>query len=107
MTHKCTSINHTQALILSPTRELSQQTKNVIDSIGKLYKNLRTQLLIGGTSTEKDIHSLNSNPPHVVIGCPGRVHDMIRRKYYSIIMIPCHFFKILIWWDENDMNVES
>ena len=31
-----TSINHTQALILSPTRELSQQTKNVIDSIGKI-----------------------------------------------------------------------
>jgi len=93
-----TSINHTQALILSPTRELSQQTKNVIDSIGKLYKNLRTQLLIGGTSTEKDIHTLNSNPPHVVIGCPGRVHDMLRRK-----QLKTNHFRLIILDEADEM----
>lgn len=71
---------HTQALILSPTRELSQQTKNVIASIGKQFGKLRTQLLIGGTSTERDIISLEKSCPHIVIGCPGRVHDMLRRK---------------------------
>jgi superfamily II DNA/RNA helicase len=74
------TVLHPQALILSPTRELSQQTKNVVDSIGQLYKDLNTQLLIGGTSTENDIHLLQTKPPHVVIGCPGRVHDMLRRK---------------------------
>ena len=74
------SLQKPQALILAPTRELAQQTKNVIDAIGILYKNLKTQLLIGGTSTEEDVNKLVNDTPHVVIGCPGRVHDMLRRK---------------------------
>ena len=70
----------TQTLIISPTRELSIQTKDVIDSIGNMMTGLKTQLLIGGTSIEDDVDSLNSNTPHVIIGCPGRIHDMLRRK---------------------------
>lgn len=73
------AISKPQALILSPTRELSHQTNDVIRSIGKFYKSLKTQLLIGGTSIEKDIEALSSNPPHIIVGCPGRVHDMLRR----------------------------
>ena len=41
-----TTKNVTQAMILSPTRELSIQTKKVIDSIGSLFPDLCTQLLI-------------------------------------------------------------
>jgi len=77
------SIQSPQALVLAPTRELAQQTKTVIDAIGKLFKNLRTQLLVGGTSTEDDTRRLLNSPPHVVIGCPGRVHDMLRRKKFK------------------------
>jgi len=73
-------VKETQIMILSPTRELSIQTKKVIDSIGSQFPNLVTQLLIGGTSTDDDILLLYENPPHIVIGCPGRVHDMLRRK---------------------------
>ena len=40
-----------------------------------------TQLLIGGTSTELDREKLEMHVPQIVVGCPGRVHDMIRRKY--------------------------
>jgi len=71
----------TQALVLSPTRELSQQTLSVIKGIGVMYKSppLVCQLLIGGTSTDEDIRQLQQTPPHVVVGCPGRVHDMMRR----------------------------
>jgi len=69
-----------QVLILSPTRELAMQTQNVIITIGNQIKDMKTQLLIGGTSTEEDIRKLSENPPHIVIGCPGRVHDMMRRK---------------------------
>jgi translation initiation factor 4A len=72
--------NTTQAIIISPTRELSIQTKFVIDSLGGMIKNLRTQLLIGGTSIDGDVQLLTETPPHVVIGCPGRIHDMIKRK---------------------------
>ena len=56
------------------------QTQNVIDTIGNQMKGMKTQLLIGGTSTEEDIRKLNENSPQIIIGCPGRVHDMMRRK---------------------------
>ena len=67
-------------MILSPTRELSHQIKRVLDAIGSMIPNLVTQLLVGGTSIDSDMDHLSSNTPHVVIGCPGRVHDMLRRK---------------------------
>jgi superfamily II DNA/RNA helicase len=72
-----------QAMILSPTRELSIQTKNVIDALGSQFEGLRTQLLIGGTSTDEDSRNLHDNPPHIVIGCSGRIYDMIKRKKLS------------------------
>jgi superfamily II DNA/RNA helicase len=78
--HIDTSCNKTQAMILSPTRELSLQTYKVVKAIGNQFKNLTIQLLVGGTSTDTDIENLRSNPPHIIIGCPGRVHDMLRRK---------------------------
>ena len=77
--------NATQAIILAPTRELSQQIKNVLDNIGKYMSGLKTQLLIGGSSVNNDV-SLLSEPckPHIVVGCPGRVFDMVNRKKLSI-----------------------
>ena len=38
----------TQVVILSPTRELSQQTKKVVDRISVKMAGVRTQLLVGG-----------------------------------------------------------
>ena len=73
------NLNKTQGIILSPTRELSLQIKKVIDSIGTMMKKLKTQLLVGGQSVETDINELKSNP-HIIIGCPGRVYDMLNRK---------------------------
>jgi translation initiation factor 4A len=75
-----TETDSTQILILSPTRELSQQTKDVVDAMGQQVEGMRTQLLIGGTSTEQDADKLTRSPPHIVAGCPGRVHDMLRRR---------------------------
>ena len=68
-----------QVIILSPTRELSIQSKNVVDALGNQFSKLKTQLLIGGTSTEDDIKQLVNTPPQIIIGCPGRVHDMLKR----------------------------
>lgn len=72
----------TQALILAPTHELAGQTKQVMDNIGRFLK-IKTQLLVGGTSVERDKQLLIEETPHVVIGTPGRVHDMFRRKYLN------------------------
>ena len=76
-----TSINKVQAVILVPTRELAKQIQDVISSLGTFMKQLKIQLLVGGTSTEQDVHALKNNTPHIIVGCPGRVHDMLRRQH--------------------------
>ena len=74
-----TSLDKTQVLILSPTRELSEQIYKVVLQLGEYMSGLRTTILVGGTRIDGDIIALNKNP-HIVVGCPGRVHDMIRRN---------------------------
>ena len=70
----------TQALILAPTHELAGQIFKVVEEIGR-FCNIQQQLLVGGTSVDIDRHKLDTDTPHIVVGTPGRVHDMIRRKY--------------------------
>lgn len=75
--------NITQIIILSPTRELSIQSADVINSIGSMMKGLRVQNLVGGSSIDEDVSLLKNTPPHIIVGCPGRVYDMIRRGHIS------------------------
>lgn len=70
----------TQALILAPTRELALQIKNVITAIG-LYLNVTVHASIGGTSMQDDIEAFKSGV-QVVVGTPGRVYDMIERRFF-------------------------
>ena len=72
--------NETQVLVLSPTRELSTQTADVMKNIGSLMLNLKIKVLVGGTSIEEDSHELRNNTPHIITGCPGRIYDMMRRN---------------------------
>lgn len=75
-----TSIKTPQVIILSPTRELSIQSKNVIDKLGNTIPNLSTQLMIGGTSTLTSIKEMRQNHPQIILGCPGRILYMLKRK---------------------------
>jgi superfamily II DNA/RNA helicase len=73
------SKQETQILIMSPTRELTKQIALVISSIGNMMNGLSVYTLVGGTSIDEDANKLKNTPPHVIVGCPGRVYDMIRR----------------------------
>jgi translation initiation factor 4A len=73
-------LNKTQGLIMAPTRELAKQIHEVISSIGSVNKSIKYHLLIGGTSTDDDAFELKNNTPHIIVGCPGRVYDMMRRN---------------------------
>ena len=74
-----TNIRKTQALILAPTRELAQQIQKVVLALGE-YLKVECMALVGGTNVGEDLRALESNPPHIVVGTPGRVFDMIMRK---------------------------
>lgn len=67
-----------QVLILSPTRELAEQSQKVISAIGDFLK-VKVLCCIGGKNVDEDIKSLNLGV-HIVSGTPGRVYDMIIRK---------------------------
>jgi translation initiation factor 4A len=77
------TVDETQALIIAPTHELAAQTAAVIKQLGT-YLKIRPMLLVGGTSVDKNKTDLNEIKPHVVIGTPGRIHDMIRRRYLKV-----------------------
>ena len=70
----------TQVLVLSPTRELSKQTHKVITSLGVMMEGLVVQNIVGGTYVEEDISIYKKNIPHIVVGCPGRAYDILRRR---------------------------
>lgn len=72
------SMRETQALVLSPTRELATQIQSVVLALGD-YMNVQCHACIGGTSIGEDIRKLEYGQ-HVVSGTPGRVFDMIRRR---------------------------
>jgi translation initiation factor 4A len=69
-----------QALIIAPTHELAKQITNVISSLGNSMEGLVIKTLVGGTSVQQDVAEMNENPPHIIVGCAGRIFDMIRRR---------------------------
>jgi translation initiation factor 4A len=73
------NIKQCQALILAPTRELAQQIQKVVVAIGD-FMNVECHACIGGTSVRDDMKALQEGP-QVVVGTPGRVHDMIQRRF--------------------------
>jgi len=75
-----TSNKEPQVIILSPTRELSIQSKKVIDTIGNLMPGLSTHLMVGGTSTFDSIKEIRTSSPQIIVGCPGRIHYMLKRN---------------------------
>lgn len=74
-----TQNDNIQAVVMSPTRELSIQTYNVMEQIGQ-YMNVRIKLLIGGSPTEHDLKEIRTNKPHIIVGCPGRFFDVFKRE---------------------------
>lgn len=73
-------LNRVQALIIVPTHELVLQIESVINQIGQFMDGLCVKTLIGGTSINDDIYALKTHTPQIVVGCTGRIYDMIKRR---------------------------
>ena len=83
-----------QSLIIVPTRELADQVFKVISDLSS-YTKITVLKVIGGTNVSECRSELNKNP-HIVVGTPGRILDMIDRRDLPTIDI-----KILTF-DEAD-----
>lgn len=78
------SIDELQSIIIAPTQELAKQIHNVVKTLSAFMDGLRTHLLVGGTSVQGDIETLRKATPHIVVGCSGRIFDMIKRRYLRL-----------------------
>jgi len=76
--------NVNQVLILSPTHELSTQITQVITDLSSMMVGFRVKTLIGGSSIDHDVEDMRTSVPHVIVGCPGRVFDMIKRRHIKV-----------------------
>ncbi|PIU36578.1 DEAD/DEAH box helicase [Candidatus Roizmanbacteria bacterium CG07_land_8_20_14_0_80_34_15] len=87
-----------KALIISPTRELALQTR---DELRKFSGNMPiySTLCIGQSSMQMQISGLRHNP-HVVVGTPGRLKDLINRGILKL-----GNFKMIIL-DETDQMLD-
>lgn len=72
-------LRQTQALVLSPTRELATQINSVIMNLGS-YMNIHTHACTGGKQVGDDTKKLGQGQ-HIVSGTPGRVLDVIKRRH--------------------------
>ena len=78
-----TSLKHTQALVLAPTRELCLQITNELAQFGKHKKKLRVQPVYGGSDIGKQIRDIKRGV-QIIVATPGRLRDLIRRKAVDI-----------------------
>ena len=92
------NIKKTQIIIISPTRELSQQIITVLNNLGTYMKDLTTQLLVGGVSTDYDIEKYRNNTPQIAVGCPGRIYDMLKRN-----VIKTNDLKLIVLDEADEM----
>jgi ATP-dependent RNA helicase DeaD len=73
----------TQALILSPTRELCLQITNEIKQYSKYVKGLHTVAVYGGASITEQAREIKRGA-QIIVATPGRMQDMINRGLVNI-----------------------
>lgn len=88
-----------QVLMLSPTRELANQTEGVAKALAE-YSKIKVIGCTGGNPVREDVSALQ-NGAHVVIGTPGRIFDLMDRNALRRDNI-----KVLVM-DEADQMLEG
>ncbi|MEQ1581643.1 MAG: DEAD/DEAH box helicase [Steroidobacteraceae bacterium] len=72
-------LSATQVIIVAPTHELAIQIhRQCTDLAQNAGRAVRSVLLIGGTSTERQIEKLKKKP-HIVVGSPGRIGELLAK----------------------------
>jgi len=89
-------------LVLCHTRELAYQIRAEFDRFKKYLPKIKTQVLYGGVpiQTHRDLFK-GDNLPHIVIGTPGRVLQLVNEKVLNLSHIK-HFIL-----DECDKMLEA
>lgn len=87
------------AMIMTPTRELAMQVKDMLEKLIGSSGSIKAALLIGGESMPKQTQQLRAKP-RLIVGTPGRINDHIER---GNLMLHMTDFLVL---DETDRMLD-
>ena len=94
-------VENVQAVITAPSRELARQIYQAACQIAAFSdKEIRVANYVGGTDKSRQIGKLTSSQPHIVIGTPGRIYDLVASGDLAIHKV--HTFVV----DEADMTLD-
>jgi ATP-independent RNA helicase DbpA len=80
------SLLRVQALVLCPTRELSDQVAKVIRRLAAGMPNIKVSILTGGIPLAPQLATLRKDP-HVVVGTPGRIEELLGKHVLSLAKV--------------------
>ncbi|MGT2666637.1 DEAD/DEAH box helicase [Streptococcus rifensis] len=90
-----------QAVITAPSRELATQIYQAARQIAQFSETeIRVANYVGGTDKTRQIDKLATSQPHIVIGTPGRIYDLVKSGDLAI-----HKAKTFVV-DEADMTLD-
>ena len=93
--------DNVQAVITAPSRELATQIYQAARQIATFSdKEIRVAHYVGGTDKNRQIGKLAFSQPHIVIGTPGRIYDLVKSGDLAI-----HKAKTFVV-DEADMTLD-
>lgn len=87
----------TQALVLSPTRELAIQSAEEIRKLAKYMHGVKVLPIYGGQDMTRQIKALKGGAT-IIIGTPGRIMDHLRRK-----TIRCDYVDTIVLDEADEM----
>ena len=93
--------NSVQAVITAPSRELATQIYQAARQLASFSEQeIRVANYVGGTDKARQIGKLESSQPHIVIGTPGRIYDLVESG--DLAIHKAHTFVV----DEADMTLD-
>lgn len=81
-----TSLNAVQAVILLPTRELSQQITDQIVLYSKYLSSVKIECVSGGTSIKPQIKAFKQ-AVHIIVATPGRLIDLVQKEAIDLSQV--------------------
>ena len=94
-------VDQVQAVITAPSRELATQIYQAARQLASHSETeIRVSNYVGGTDKNRQIDKLQAGQPHIVVGTPGRIYDLVQSGNLAI-----HKAKIFVV-DEADMTLD-
>ncbi|HFH8326914.1 TPA: DEAD/DEAH box helicase [Streptococcus agalactiae] len=95
------SSDDVQVVITAPSRELATQIYQATKQIAEhSEQEIQVVNYVGGTDKLRQIEKLKVSQPHIVIGTPGRIYDLV--KSGDLVIHKAHTFVV----DEADMTLD-